>query len=103
MKVLLVSNRLPVTVTKNEQAHYTFHLASGGLASSLRDFSTTQNVLWIGWPGAEIVPFEFAAVKTRLTKEFNAIPVNLKTDLAEKYYNRVSSMMVLAAFLSNHI
>jgi trehalose 6-phosphate synthase len=99
MKVLLVSNRLPVAITRDEQYNYTFRPVSGGLVSSLSEFSKTRDVLWIGWLGAEVTAYELPALKMRLAQEFNAIPINLKTDLAERYYNGTSSTVIPAILM----
>jgi trehalose 6-phosphate synthase len=34
-RLLVVSNRLPVTVRKDESGHYEFEMSSGGLVSAL--------------------------------------------------------------------
>jgi trehalose 6-phosphate synthase/phosphatase len=49
-RLLLVSNRLPVTVrVEDDRLHLTS--VSGGLASGLVGFHATADAVWIGWPG----------------------------------------------------
>ncbi len=45
--LIIVSNRLPVTVGE------TISISSGGLVAALEGLSTEQfNMKWIGWPGS---------------------------------------------------
>ena len=61
MRLLVVSNRLPITVVK-EGGNLTFQKSAGGLVSglsaylgSLKDSSfTTSEYIWIGWPGITV-------------------------------------------------
>ena len=49
-RLLVVSNRLPITLRKEEnQWHYT--MSSGGLVSALSGLKQSSSFLWIGWPG----------------------------------------------------
>lgn len=49
-RVLIVSNRLPVTVSRREGA-FEVHHSSGGLATGLRGPHQRGNGWWLGWPG----------------------------------------------------
>jgi len=49
-KIVIVSNRLPLKVEKNEQS-LVFTPTSGGLATGLKSVHQNGNALWIGWPG----------------------------------------------------
>lgn len=49
-KLLIVSNRLPVTVTKRGSS-LKLHSSVGGLATGLDTFHKSHKSLWIGWPG----------------------------------------------------
>lgn len=51
-RLLIVSNRLPINVTKgNDGEKWEFQLSSGGLVSALAGVQKTSNFVWIGWPG----------------------------------------------------
>ena len=49
-RLLLVSNRLPVTVDKRK-GEFTFKRSVGGLATGLASFYQSYNSKWIGWCG----------------------------------------------------
>lgn len=49
-KLIIVSNRLPISVNKDEEGlHYTESI--GGLTTGLSSFFESGDSLWIGWPG----------------------------------------------------
>ena len=49
-KNIIVSNRLPVNVTKLEKS-FLFQSSSGGLATGLKSIHQKTDSLWIGWSG----------------------------------------------------
>ncbi len=49
-RLLLVSNRLPVTIEKQKGAMH-FHQSVGGLATGLGSFYKNYDSMWIGWCG----------------------------------------------------
>ena len=49
-RIILVSNRLPVTVEKRK-GDLQYHHSAGGLATGLDSVYNKGNTLWIGWPG----------------------------------------------------
>ncbi|EZF34353.1 alpha,alpha-trehalose-phosphate synthase [UDP-forming] 2, partial [Trichophyton interdigitale H6] len=56
-RLLLVSNRLPITISRSSQGKYESSMSSGGLVSGLSGLSKTTKFQWYGWPGLE-VPFD---------------------------------------------
>jgi trehalose 6-phosphate synthase len=90
-RLLLVSNRLPITIKRSEDGKYDFSMSSGGLVSGLSGLSKSTTFQWYGWPGLEVPEDEVASLKSRLKKDYNAIPVMLDDDLADKHYNGFSS------------
>jgi trehalose-6-phosphate synthase len=52
LRLLVVSNRLPVTVSKDPATNdYAFKMSSGGLVSALSGLKKMMKFTWIGWPG----------------------------------------------------
>lgn len=90
-RLLLVSNRLPITINRSEDGHYDFKMSSGGLVSGLSGLSKSTTFQWYGWPGLEIPEDEIPLLKERLKDEYNAIPIMLDDDLADRHYNGFSS------------
>ncbi|RPH35182.1 bifunctional alpha,alpha-trehalose-phosphate synthase (UDP-forming)/trehalose-phosphatase, partial [bacterium] len=97
-RILLVSNRLPVTI-KNVDGGTEFVPSSGGLATALRSLDRNGERLWIGWPG--VVPHkERREVERRLTGELQCIPVFMSERLTERYYEGFSNRTVWPLFHS---
>lgn len=90
-RLLLVSNRLPITIKRSEEGKYDLSMSSGGLVSGLSGLSKSTTFQWYGWPGLEVPDEEIGGLKARLKEEYNAIPVMLDDDLADGHYNGFSS------------
>ena len=52
-RLLIVSNRLPVSVEKTKRG-LRFQSSVGGLATGLRTFYKSYDATWIGWPGIDL-------------------------------------------------
>lgn len=94
-RLLLVSNRLPITIRRSESGNYEFSMSSGGLVTGLSGLSKTTTFQWYGWPGLEVPGDEIKTVTRRLNEEFNATPVFMDDKLADRHYNGFSSMSCL--------
>jgi trehalose 6-phosphate synthase len=90
-RLLLVSNRLPITIKRSEDGKYDFSMSSGGLVSGLSGLSKSTKFQWYGWPGLEVPQDEIEGVKARLLQDYGAVPVMLDDDLADRHYNGFSS------------
>src|SRR3989304_5374537 len=88
-KVILVSNRLPVSVRKRKSA-FSFEHSAGGLASGLESFHKGKKSVWVGWPGLYLHKEEKKKekeIKEELIRKFNYHPVfQSQTDI-ERYYS----------------
>ncbi|MEC7658681.1 MAG: hypothetical protein VYB41_01195, partial [Bacteroidota bacterium] len=56
-KNIIVSNRLPIQITKVENS-YKFMATTGGLATGLKSVHEHEHSLWVGWPGIGIDEIE---------------------------------------------
>lgn len=92
-RLLLVSNRLPITIRRSEDGKYDFSMSSGGLVTGLSGLSKTTTFQWYGWPGMEVPEDEVETVKQRLKEEYNATPVFINDKLADLHYNGFSSTL----------
>ena len=90
-RILLVSNRIPITVKRSEEGEYAFSEGSGGLITGLQGLSKTTTFQWYGWPGLEVPDAETSYVTSRLKDKYGVIPVFLNEELADLYYNGFSS------------
>ena len=51
-RLVIVSNRLPITVNRDEDSgKWQFSKSVGGLVTALTAVLKDRNGLWIGWPG----------------------------------------------------
>ena len=88
-RLLIVSNRLPVTVQKKKGQLY-FNQSVGGLATGLGSFYQSFNSKWVGWGGItseKIGLEEKKKLETKLEKEFSSYPVFLSKREVELYYS----------------
>lgn len=90
-RLLIVSNRLPITIRRSGNGKYEFSMSSGGLVTGLSGLSKTTTFQWYGWPGLEVPEDEVPSVKQRLKDEFGATPVFMDDKLADRHYNGFSS------------
>jgi trehalose 6-phosphate synthase/phosphatase len=87
MKVINVSNRLPVTLSGEIQK------SSGGLVAALEGLAGDQYGLkWIGWPGAEIAdPCRQRDTEQLLGEQFGCAPVFLSAEEIQGSYEGFSN------------
>lgn len=97
-RLLLVSNRLPITIKRSEDGSYDYSMSSGGLVSGLSGLSKSTTFQWYGWPGLEVPPDEIEPVTKRLKDEYNAVPVFIDDELADKHYNGFSNSILWPLF-----
>ncbi|KAK8170175.1 glycosyl transferase [Phyllosticta citrichinensis] len=97
-RLLLVSNRLPITIKRSEDGKYDMSMSSGGLVSGLSGLAKTTVFQWYGWPGLEVPDEEIGGLKARLKEEYNAHPVMLDDDLADGHYNGFSNSIMWPLF-----
>jgi trehalose 6-phosphate synthase len=96
--LIVVSNRLPITITKDSDGEYHFKMSSGGLVSALSGFKKSMNFIWIGWPGFFIPEKDRAIVDKRLMGEYSCKAVYLDDDVADKHYNGFSNSILWPLF-----
>ena len=99
-RLVVVSNRLPVTITADPSVPggYVFSKSSGGLVSALRGIKTSMNFTWIGWPGISVPPSSIPYIETTLREEYYCTPVWLPDALAERHYNGFSNSILWPLF-----
>jgi trehalose 6-phosphate synthase/phosphatase len=88
-RLLIVSNRLPVTVQKKKGKLH-FNPSVGGLATGLGSFYKSFNSMWVGWcgiPSEKIDSNEKEIIETKLKQEFSSYPVFLSKRNIESYYS----------------
>ncbi|KAG5642717.1 Trehalose-6-P synthase/phosphatase complex synthase subunit [Asterophora parasitica] len=96
--LIVVSNRLPITINKDSNGEYHFKMSSGGLVSALSGFKKSLNFTWIGWPGFFIPPKDRPLVDKRLMEEYSCQAVYLDDDVADRHYNGFSNSILWPLF-----
>lgn len=96
--MILVSNRLPVTVT-HRRGRLEVEPSAGGLAVGLDAFYRQHDARWVGWPG-EVPESSRRAIDRRLRADFRCYPVFLSRDLVRKYYSGFSNRTLWPLFHS---
>src|SRR5262245_45293799 len=103
-RLLLVSNRLPITASV-ERGRLSLRRSSGGLASALGVAHADEEGLWIGWPGH--VAARGGPLTAQLESELSAhrlVGVTLAQADVKGFYEQVSNGVlwpVLHSLLDN--
>ncbi|GAB9467761.1 Alpha,alpha-trehalose-phosphate synthase [Globisporangium polare] len=98
-RLIMVSNRLPISFQKNETTgEWDFKMSSGGLVTALNGIRDEVPFIWIGWLGEEIAHEDQNKVREKLAKEFNCVPVFLSKEIASRYYNDFSNDILWPTF-----
>jgi len=103
-KTIIISNRLPVSVLRNEGG-ITFTSSAGGLATGLGSIYKKGDNLWIGWPGIYIEDQkEEEYIVHELEKE-NMRPVFLTKEDIEYFYEGFSNSTLwpLCHYFPNYV
>jgi trehalose 6-phosphate synthase/phosphatase len=97
-RVILVSNRLPVTV-QLERGEVSIARSAGGLVTGLRMPHERTGGTWIGWPGdvSRLSAAQRAAVATSLA-ELRCVPVHLTAAEVAGYYDGFSNAVLWPLF-----
>jgi trehalose 6-phosphate synthase/phosphatase len=98
-RILIVSNRLPVTVARGEDGGVVVTRSAGGLATGLSGTHGEADSVWIGYPG------ELRRLRKAELRELNArfaeqrlVPVTLSAAEVRKYYEGYSNGILWPMF-----
>jgi trehalose 6-phosphate synthase/phosphatase len=97
-RLILVSNRLPVTV-QMEDGELSVVRSSGGLATGLRVPHDRSGGTWIGWPGdvSRLSDAQQLALNAKLA-ELRLAPLHLSTHEVSRYYDGFSNAVLWPLF-----
>jgi len=93
--IIIVSNRLPVSVKKTDQG-LEYYPSVGGLATGLSSYVTDSRNVWIGWPGVasdDLTESDKVAITTELAKH-HCFPVFLSKKQLDSFYNGYSNSVL---------
>lgn len=93
MALYIISNRLPVKVSKGDNG-FNFERSEGGLATGLGSLQDISDRHWIGWPGIHLDDEkDKEEIKIVLAKD-NFHPVFLSEEQIENYYEGYSNSVI---------
>jgi len=88
-RLLLVSNRLPITIEKRK-GEFNYHQSVGGLATGLASFYKNYDSLWIGWCGLTSNSMDSnikKEIETTLLNKYKSIPTFLSRNDLKMFYS----------------
>lgn len=97
-RLIIISNRLPVSVEKGRKG-WELKPSVGGLATGLSSFHATGNNLWVGWPGTarESLNRSRSAVQ-KVLEERRFLPIWLSADEVHAFYYGFSNRTLWPLF-----
>lgn len=97
-KVLVVSNRLPVTITRKPDGTFDYSMSSGGLVTALQGLKKSTEFQWLGWPGLELPKEDQDTVNKDLMEKFKCTAIFLSDTIADLHYNGFSNSILWPLF-----
>ena len=93
MRLLFVSNRLPIKANKDGD-QWTFQPTVGGLATGLNAYLNSpkndrfkkEDCIWIGWPGVNVEGEDQKVLEKQMLEEHNQYPVFLSESAMDHFY-----------------
>ena len=96
-RLVIVSNRLPVTINKKEGGFH-YYPSAGGLATGLSSIDPSYEKVWIGWPGRAIEEEDERKDVQHTLSESQLIPVFLSAEEISLYYEGFSNKTIWPHF-----
>ncbi len=90
-KTIIVSNRLPIKISRNEKKQLEYQTSAGGLATGLGSIYKEGNNLWIGWPGLVSKKKEEKKEITKHIGKESMFPIFLTEDDIRDFYEGFSN------------
>jgi len=91
MKLIIISNRLPLKALKSDTGEFEFSRSEGGLTTGLDSLEMDVEKHWVGWPGAFAETPEEENEITQHLDTFKFHPVFLTPDHIQNYYEGYSN------------
>ena len=85
-RVVIVSNRLPISVKRGSDGQLEFSVSSGGMVSALLGVQHMRMV-WVGWCELEDATAEEMQMVRRHMLRRGCVPIFLEPKVARGYYN----------------
>lgn len=96
-RLVIVSNRLPVTIERTPEG-ISINPSSGGLVAALLPLFKAVGGVWIGWPGADYAPEIDSALRAECARDSSFEPVFLTPPEMAHFYNGCCNEIVWPLF-----
>jgi trehalose 6-phosphate synthase/phosphatase len=96
-RILIVSNRLPITLDRKD-GDLIYHPSAGGLATGLKSLDERQEKLWIGWAGQTVAPGEERDEIEQKFKKDGLVPIFLSEEEVSLFYEGFSNKTIWPLF-----
>lgn len=93
MRIIIISNRLPVKV-KDANGELTFTQSEGGLVTGLGSLNTNKEIIWVGWPDVSPATDEEKATVEEELQQLNFYPVFLTQEQIADFYEGYSNSII---------
>lgn len=100
-RLILVSNRLPVSIEHDDEHGFTFTPSVGGVATGLSSLHATHESRWVGWADVDLgqlTASDVAHVRDVLDREHSCTPVFLEAEDVEGFYHGFSNRTIWPLF-----
>lgn len=94
MKLIIISNRLPLKALKKEDGEFEFSRSEGGLTTGLDSLEMDIEKHWVGWPGTYVESTEEEQKITDHLEPFKFHPVFLSPEHIQNYYEGYSNSIL---------
>ncbi len=97
-RLLVVSNRLPVTIDRDDSG-WKVQAASGGLITALAPVMRQNQGMWVGWPGCgPEAPVESLLEEYRERLHYDLRPITLTDEQVKKFYRGFANRTIWPLF-----
>lgn len=105
MKLIIISNRLPLKIVEDENKEHKVVPSPGGLSTGLDSLQTDAEKYWIGWPGMYLDSCEEKENIDKQLEEKKFTPVYLTPEQIENYYEGYSNSVLwpLCHYFTNYM
>lgn len=97
-KTIIISNRLPISIFRNEENQLVYKPSAGGLATGLGSIYKKDDNIWVGWPGVHLETEKERTEVAREIRKESMAPVYLNQEDIELFYEGFSNSTLWPLF-----
>src|SRR5512143_102109 len=101
MRLIVVSNRLPVVLKRREDGSWESRPGAGGLVTALRPVLRDREGMWIGWLGSDLgdCPERRAALASAIREAgYGLVPVDIPAEDLDGFYRGFANESIWPLF-----